>query len=89
MTTQTSNLVYKQEWASIKELEHAVLRHLIEGGSVKWGVLYCHFDQQRTGEIGEALLLLETWRHIMVEDDGTVKITAAGAKRLKIEGRYS
>jgi hypothetical protein len=85
MTTQTFNLAYKQEWASVRELEHAVLRHLVEGGSVKWGVLYCHFDQQRTGEIGEALLFLETWRHIIVDDDGMVRITASGAKHLKMQ----
>jgi hypothetical protein len=89
MTTQTFNLAYKQEWASVRELEHAVLRHLVEGGSVKWGVLYCHFDQQATGEIGEALLFLDKCRHIMVEDDGTVRITASGAKHLKIEERYA
>ena len=84
MTTQTSNLAYKQEWASVRELEHAVLRHLVEGGSVKWGVLYCHFDQQRSGEIGEALLFLDKCRHIIVEDDGMVSIPASGAKRLKM-----
>jgi hypothetical protein len=52
-------------------------------------VLYCHFDQQATGEIGEALLFLDKCRHIMVEDDGTVRITASGAKHLKIEERYA
>ena len=66
-----------------EELQRAVLSHLTERGSAKWGALYSHFDEDGTGEIGEALQLLAEWRYIALEGDGTAKITASGMQRLK------
>jgi hypothetical protein len=47
----------EREWARRRELQHAVLLYLLEGDPTKWDVLYDHFDQNRTGEIGPALRL--------------------------------
>jgi hypothetical protein len=64
------------------ELEQKVLLHL-KGGSAKWGALYSRFYQDGTGEILEALNHLADWDHIMVESDGTAKITESGRKQLQ------
>ena len=72
----------EREWVRLKELQQAVLLHLAEGGSAKWGALYRHFDEDGTGKIGEALEHLVQRRHITVEVDGTAKITASGHARL-------
>ena len=83
-TQMAPNLGYEREWERRKELEQAVLVHLAESGSAKkWGAIYSHFYQDERGEIGEALSELAHGRHIMVESDGTAKITASGTAQLK------
>jgi hypothetical protein len=83
MENQPSTLGYEREWERRRELQEAVLLHLTENGSAKWGRLYGHFSQDGTDEIGEALESLTQRRHIAVEADGTAKITPLGTKHLK------
>ena len=83
MKSQTSNLAYEREWARHKELQYTVLVHLTESGSAKWGALYSRFDIDGTGEIGEALFRLAHCKYIMVESDGTAKITESGMRQLE------
>ena len=83
MKNQTSNLAYEPEWVRLRDLQYTLLVHLTESGSVKWGALYSRFDQDGTGEIGEALSQLAHWKHIMVELDGTAKITESGMRQLE------
>lgn len=83
MKSQTSNLAYEQEGARRRGLQYTVLVHLTESGSAKWGALYSRFDNDGTGEIGEALFQLAYWKHIMVESDGTAKITELGMRQLE------
>ncbi|MGH7183043.1 MAG: hypothetical protein ACREJN_13830 [Nitrospiraceae bacterium] len=57
METQTTpNIEYNQEWERRKELEQAVLAHLLKNGAAKkWDALYSLFYQDEREEIGEAL----------------------------------
>jgi len=71
-----------QKWIKLMELEQEVLLHL-KGGSAKWGALYSRFYQNGTGEILEALNHLADGEHIMIDLDGTTKITTAGRKQLQ------
>jgi hypothetical protein len=82
-TDAASRPAFDREWGRLRELQQAVLLHLTEHGSAKWGALYSHFDEDGTGEIGEALEFLAQRQHITVEADGTANITVSGAKRLK------
>ncbi|NWF71813.1 MAG: hypothetical protein HXY51_02040 [Nitrospirae bacterium] len=84
METQTTpNTACNQEWERRKELEQAVLAHLMENGAAKkWGALYSHFYQDERGEIGEALAELTQERHILVESDGTARLTVSGVDQL-------
>jgi muconolactone delta-isomerase len=83
MKSHTSNIAYEREWARRRELQNTVLVHLTESGSAKWGALYSRFDNDGTGEIGEVLSQLAYWKHIMVESDGTAKITESGMRQLE------
>ena len=87
-TDPASSPAYERGWVRLKELQQAVLLHLTKSGSVKWGALYSHFDEDGTGEIGEALEFLAQRQHITVEADGTVTIAASGAERLKSGKKY-
>ena len=71
-----------REWAKRRELLHAILRYLTERGPTYWARLYIHFDPHGTGEIGPALKILATFKHIVV-DNTIVKITASGMEQLK------
>ena len=82
-TDPASSSAHDREWVRLKELQQAVLLHLTERGSTKWGALYSHFDDDGTGKIGEALAFLVQRQQITVEADGTAKITPSGAERLK------
>ena len=85
MGTQTTpNLGYDQEWTRRMELEKAVLVHLTESGSVrKWGAIYSHFYQDYREEIGEVLSQLSHRQHILVNSDGTARITVLGLRELQ------
>ena len=83
MKSQTSNLADERGWARHKELQYTVLVHLTESGAAKWGTLYSRFDTDGTGEIGKALFRLAQYKYIMVESDGTAKITESGMRQLK------
>ena len=63
-----------------RELEHDVLVHLTGIGSAKWGKIYSHFYQDGRGEIGEVLSQLTHRGHIVIELDGTTRITVAGLR---------
>ena len=82
MVTHTSVSENEQIGRRREELQRSVLLHLTERGSAKWGALYSHFDEDGTGEIGEALQLLAESRYIALEGDGTAKITASGVQQL-------
>lgn len=84
MDTQTTpNTEYNQEWERRQELERAVLAYLMESGAArKWDALYSHFYQDERAEIGDALAELTQEKHIVVESDGTVKLTASGVEQL-------
>ena len=83
MANQTFISENEQNRIRREDLQRAVLLHLTERGSAKWGALYSHFDEDGTGAIGEALQLLAEWRYIALEGDGTAKITTSGTQQLK------
>ena len=84
METQTTpNTERYQEWERRKKLEQAVLAHLMDNGAAKkCDALYSHFYQDERGEIGETLAELRQERHIVVESDGTARLTVSGADQL-------
>ena len=82
MPNQPSGSHDEQKWARVRALQDAILRHLIDNGSMKWTDLYLHFNEDESVEIGSALGLLARSEHIAVEIDTTTTITAAGRERL-------
>ena len=71
-------------WVRRMELEKAVLEHLTESGSArKWGAVYSHFYQNSKEEIGEVLFQLAHRQHILIDSDGTARITVLGLRELK------
>lgn len=82
-THTTSHLEYERGRTKQRELEHDVLVHLTEIGSAKWGAIYRHFILDQRGEIVEVLSQLANRRQIVVELDGTAKITASGTAQLQ------
>ena len=76
----TPRLEYERGQTRQRELEHDVLVHLTGIGSAKWGKIYSHFYQDARGEIGEVLAQLAHRGHIVIELDGTTRITVTGLR---------
>ena len=83
MSNQSADTEYEREWKEVRELQQAVLLHLMEVGPTPWKVLYDHIDQDRKGEVANALRYLARAMHITVEPEGTVTITASGMRQIK------
>ncbi|MGH7180719.1 MAG: hypothetical protein ACREJN_01935 [Nitrospiraceae bacterium] len=82
-TQKAPDIGDNREWERRRELEQAVLVHLMESATPKkLGALYSHFYQDEKGDIGEALAELTQERHIVVESDGTAKLTVSGVEQL-------
>ena len=74
---------------TVDRLQKAMLLHLVEGGgSTKWGAIYSKFSEHGIGEIGDVLGRLAQLNHVMVDSDGSLKITASGWEQLKSEESY-
>jgi hypothetical protein len=67
-----------------RELEREVL-YYVKGlnESINWDVLYVHFDQNRTGDIGPVLHDLKEGYYIVVDPQKNVTITDIGLMRLE------
>ena len=76
----TPRLGYERDQTSQRELEHDVLVHLTGTGSAKWGKIYTHFYQDGRGEIGEVLSQLAHRGYIVIELDGSARITVLGLR---------
>lgn len=76
----TPRLGHERGQARQRELEHDVLVHLTGIGSAKWGAIYSRFYQDGRGEIGEVLSQLAYRGHIVLELDGTARITVLGLR---------
>jgi len=83
MSTQAAGIEYEREWKRFRELQQAVLLHLMEFGPTKLEALYGHLDQDRSSEVAQALQYLARWMHITVEPDGAVTITASGLRQIQ------
>ena len=76
----TPGLGYERGQIRQRELEHDVLVHLMGIGSAKWGNIYSHFYQDGREEIGEVLSQLAHRGYIVIELDGTTRITVTGLR---------
>ena len=76
----TPRLGHERGQTRQRELPHDVLAHLTENGPAKWGAIYRHFYQDKRGDIGEVLDQLAHRGHIVIELDGTTRITVLGLR---------
>jgi len=83
MSTQAAGTEYQREWKRFRELQQAVLLHLMEVGPTKWEALYYNIDRDRRAEVAQALRYLARWMHITVDPDGVVRITASGMSQIR------
>ena len=85
MSNRDSSAEYERALKRVRELQQAVLLHLMEAGPTKWNAFYRHFNQDSTAEVTHALRYLTRLNHITAESDGTAKISASGMEQLKNE----
>ena len=83
MSTQAAGTEYQREWKRFRELQQAVLLHLMEFGPTKLEAFYGHLDQDRSSEVAQAMQYLARWMHITVDPDGVVRITASGMSQIR------
>ena len=85
MSTQAAGTEYEREWNRFRDLQQAVLLHLMEFGPSKLEALYGHLDQDRSIEVAQALQYLARRMHITVDPDCVVTITASGMSQIRTE----
>jgi len=83
MSDQASSTEYARGLVRLRELQQAVLLHLMGAGPTTWDTLYTRFTQYRTDEIAHTLRYLARWDYITIDADSTTRITASGTHQLQ------
>ncbi|MDR4469696.1 MAG: hypothetical protein MRJ68_15615 [Nitrospira sp.] len=78
MAMYPSDDTFERDRQKQPNLHRQVLHHLRQDGPTNYSVLYVHFDQHVTGDIGRVLQDLETWNYIEVGHQMLVTITESG-----------
>jgi hypothetical protein len=83
MLNRAAGTEYDRDLARLRELQQAVLLHLLEVGPTTWDALYIRFNLYKTDEVTHTVRDLVQWKYITVEADSTTRITASGANKIQ------